>query len=292
MPNVDFSTVDYLTALLRARFAISNVQVQAFAPNWSTPDDIITTHRFIIVLRGRLHYEVEGVVVEVEAGQQLFVPEWVRRIWGTSDGLGCEIIWCEFTADEVNANLSVPYLREHCDLALEVGCMRRMLEMWPGLRLAMEVRGRRVPDTILSVERKLQIEGELKAMLGRFWSEARPCGVARSSDPSINPRLHPDLRRALLWLNEYALEPDALELLFQEIKLSPNHFRLIFRRALGSSPQDYVSRIRLRRARYLIHNTQLPLKQIASMVGYADPLFFSRHYHRFWGHSPREDRLR
>ncbi len=65
-----------------------------------------------------------------------------------------------------------------------------------------------------------------------------------------------------------------------------HHFKL----ALQCSPHEYLQRLHLRRARFLLHSTQWQQKRIASEVGYEDAMYFSRLYHRFWGHAPSHER--
>lgn len=72
--------------------------------------------------------------------------------------------------------------------------------------------------------------------------------------------------------------------------MSVNRFRKVFREQLGLSPQQYLLLLRMRAARYLLADGQTPMKQIARSVGYGDPFYFSRAYHKFWGHAPTCDR--
>ena len=56
------------------------------------------------------------------------------------------------------------------------------------------------------------------------------------------------------------------------------------------SARRYLLTLRLRAARYHEQYSHLPMKQIARLVGYRDPLFFSRHYRQMFGRSPSQDR--
>ncbi|MFH1499433.1 MAG: helix-turn-helix domain-containing protein, partial [Verrucomicrobiota bacterium] len=101
---------------------------------------------------------------------------------------------------------------------------------------------------------------------------------------------HPEVARALGWLERHFAEPDALEGFYRTVGLSPNHFRLLFRRHTGETVQEVLARLRLRRARYLVRETGWPMKRIAAETGFADPLYFSGQYRRFWGRTATEDR--
>ena len=68
-------------------------------------------------------------------------------------------------------------------------------------------------------------------------------------------------------------------------------FRL-FRTFLKTSPMEYVIGLRMKHARILLLNSELPIKAIADRVGYRNPLYFSCEFHRLYGMPPREFRKR
>lgn len=69
--------------------------------------------------------------------------------------------------------------------------------------------------------------------------------------------------------------------------LSAPRFHVVFSKAFGLAPMVYVREERLRRARHLLLHTHLSIGEIAAMVGFADPLYFSRAFCRAEGLSPR-----
>lgn len=52
----------------------------------------------------------------------------------------------------------------------------------------------------------------------------------------------------------------------------------VFIRIYGVSLMDYVDRVRMDRARYLLGHTRLLLKEVADRIGFADPIAFSRFF--------------
>ncbi len=69
--------------------------------------------------------------------------------------------------------------------------------------------------------------------------------------------------------------------------LSVPHFCLLFRRQTGFAPIDFVNRQRIRAACRLLDTTKESVRSIASEVGFDDPYYFSRCFHRIMGLSPR-----
>jgi AraC-like DNA-binding protein len=74
--------------------------------------------------------------------------------------------------------------------------------------------------------------------------------------------------------------------LAEHANMSPSHFAAVFKRKTGFSVLDYFVRLKMQRAGYLLDSTTLSIKVIASELGFDDPLYFSRQFHRVHHCSP------
>ena len=264
--------LDLLQGLLRAPLRVTAAKRQKFPAGWKTPDGIVVTHRFLIILAGAIDYTVEGRKRRLAAGVQFFVPAWCRREWTVPRrGGACRLLWVELSSGEMEVSPELVW-RKPADLRRERATLDTIYQL---VNTDDGGRGER-----------LRVEGELKAMLARFWCEAETGGAR----PARNATMHPEVGRAVAWLERHFAEADALERFYETVALSPNHFRLLFKRQTGETVQAVLARLRLRRARYLVQETSRPLKQIAAETGHADPLYFSMQYRRFWGLPPSADR--
>ncbi|GEK21545.1 AraC family transcriptional regulator [Cellulomonas xylanilytica] len=72
--------------------------------------------------------------------------------------------------------------------------------------------------------------------------------------------------------------------------LSVSHYSARFRRATGYGALEYQTRLRMGTARELLDTTDRPVASVAAQVGFSDPLYFSRQFHRVHGMSPTEYR--
>ncbi len=72
--------------------------------------------------------------------------------------------------------------------------------------------------------------------------------------------------------------------------LSVSHYSALFRRATGYGALEFQTRLRMGAARELLDTTDRSIASVASQVGFADPLYFSRQFHRIHGISPTEYR--
>jgi AraC family transcriptional regulator len=78
----------------------------------------------------------------------------------------------------------------------------------------------------------------------------------------------------------------SLEDLASVVSVSRFHFSRLFKRSTGSTAISFVEQCRIRRAQSLITDTDLPLAEIALVVGFVDQSHFTRRFHRHVGCTP------
>src|SRR5262245_15308738 len=86
--------------------------------------------------------------------------------------------------------------------------------------------------------------------------------------------------------------PLAVTELARRVNLSRSRLTHLFRIPTGTSPARYLREARLDRARTLVEETSLSIKEIMARVGFNDPSHFSRDFSRRHGASPRRIRAR
>ena len=72
------------------------------------------------------------------------------------------------------------------------------------------------------------------------------------------------------------------------VNISPYYFSKIFKNETGEGFVEYLTKIRMDRAKELLETTEYSMKEICSMVGYADPNYFSRSFKKNVGVTPTE----
>lgn len=94
----------------------------------------------------------------------------------------------------------------------------------------------------------------------------------------------------ITYLRDHLHEPFDRTEAAARLALSPGYFSVLFKRYTGYTPVEYVTRLRIDRAKQLLIASEMPIGRIAEEVGYSDPLYFSRLFTRLTGVSPREFR--
>lgn len=90
--------------------------------------------------------------------------------------------------------------------------------------------------------------------------------------------------------NNYQNEDMSLQSVALEVNVSSNHFSAIFRKETGETFIDYLTEVRMEKARTLLVCTAMKTSEIGFQVGYRDPHYFSYIFKKTQGMSPKEYR--
>jgi len=75
------------------------------------------------------------------------------------------------------------------------------------------------------------------------------------------------------------------------VSLSPSHFSTVFSQETGITFKEYLTEIRIKKAKELLRTTTLKSFEISDQIGYSDPHYFSNVFRKITGLSPKEFRL-
>jgi transcriptional regulator GlxA family with amidase domain len=102
----------------------------------------------------------------------------------------------------------------------------------------------------------------------------------------VSARVDWRIRWTIAVISRHLDRPLRLAELAAKMNLSPSRFSHLFRSECGCAPGAYVRSLRLERARALLAETNLSVKQVMSVVGMSDPSHFVRDFKRKFGESP------
>ncbi|WP_020618137.1 response regulator [Paenibacillus daejeonensis] len=74
------------------------------------------------------------------------------------------------------------------------------------------------------------------------------------------------------------------------VGLSTSHFCALFKQVSGLTFLEYLTRCRIEKARYILANTEVKVYQLAPLVGYQDPRYFTQVFKKITGMTPSEYR--
>jgi two-component system response regulator YesN len=110
-------------------------------------------------------------------------------------------------------------------------------------------------------------------------------------DASGGSRYSAVIRQARAYIEENYRKPDImLHDVAAHVALSDNHFCTVFSQEMGITFIEYLTRLRMERAKGLLKGTELRSTQIAEQVGYNDPHYFRYLFKKHMGMNPRDYR--
>ena len=214
----------------------------------------------IYCVKGQGWCEIKGTRHEVHDGDLLVVPPGSPHVYGADEQRPWTIFWVHVKGESVPLLLSelgitpespVLYLGEDPEL---MGLFEELLEV---------VEHGYAASRLLYAS---QILGHLMGLM--IWNRAR------------NWRGHLDVAQkvaqSIVFMKQHLSQPGTAASFAALANLSESHYRSLFKQQTGYAPMDYFIRLRMHKACQLLDTTSLNVKEIASAVGYDDPLYFSR----------------
>ena len=119
-----------------------------------------------------------------------------------------------------------------------------------------------------------------------------PTGLVARRSSDVLAVDDPDLAKAIRFIRDHADEPIRVDDVVASVPLSRRVLERRFRQGLGRSPAQEIRRVRLRIAKKLLVETDLPIAQVAAASGFTSAVHFSLRFPRETGLSPSRYRKR
>ncbi len=141
---------------------------------------------------------------------------------------------------------------------------------------------RRLWDHVRSAEIDIQqmIAANTMEILASVFRAAR---VHQSGDQA-----RPLVRQAKLILEQRIEQSVDMHELAVSLRISYSHFRRVFKQHTGVAPYQYHLQLRINRAKELLDEASLSVKQIAAALNFKDPYHFSKIFKRHTGVPPTQ----
>ncbi|SEN07287.1 Helix-turn-helix domain-containing protein [Lihuaxuella thermophila] len=142
-------------------------------------------------------------------------------------------------------------------------------------------------------EEQDSLRKKLQQALGLIQSGLVPREPA-STDPPVflcdDPKVQSMMNKAKQFIDDHYMKGVSLEDVAGHVGLSPYYFSKLFKEWFQVTFTDYLTGIRIEKAKQMILHSDCSLKEICFNVGYRDPNYFSRVFKKMTGFSPSEYR--
>ncbi|MFI3214005.1 MAG: response regulator [Eubacteriales bacterium] len=135
----------------------------------------------------------------------------------------------------------------------------------------------------MEVVMKLNIEEEL-----RIWFTDKMVQAAENIATKKKEYTNDVIERAKEYIHTHYKRELSLESISREMDVSPYYFSKLFKDVTGEGFIEYVTGIRIHKAKKMLLEGQATMKEICIEVGYSDPNYFSRIFKKCVGKTPTE----
>ena len=113
------------------------------------------------------------------------------------------------------------------------------------------------------------------------------------ADAYANPNKHASdsFQKILHYIQDHYAQPLTNKTLAKRFNYHPNYITQLFTTHTGISLHQYLLRIRVRHALYLLQTTEQPISEIASQTGFCSTSYFCQYFKKCTGYSPSSFRL-
>ena len=220
-------------------------------------------HTFIIRTSGKVTYYFDGKFIDVNEGEMIFLPQGCAYEFKSEEGKVCKYVAISFSADIESAEYAV------CSVD-DIPEAEYICKNFPAL---WKVGG---------ATEKLKCYALLYNLLSRV-SETDKLSYADTKKFSL---IEPAVEHLRNHMFDVSLKVDELHNL---CGISDTYFRKIFITRFGTSPQKYIVNKRISHARAVIDSGEcMRISEAAFLVGYSDPLYFSKVFKKKYGLSPSD----
>lgn len=228
-------------------------------------------YQLIYITGGKGYFRFQEDMLEVPSGSLVVYAPGQPQHYSYLAEDGTEVYWIHFTGYSAN-----DYLRQFGLLKQSVHSVGVMDEVTALFKKMIQELNSHRPLGGHLVNAYLL---EMLALLGRRLQTPEESGVQGR---------HPDINQMIAFIHEKYSESLSISDLAGECSLSVFRFIHKFKEVTGMTPMKYITEIRMNEAKKLLSESSLHVKEVAAVVGYDNPLYFSRIFRSTVGIPPSE----
>lgn len=220
------------------------------------------------ILSGRGYVRIQNRTFCLEEGESFLVFPGEEYYYYPDEQEPWEYVWVDFQGREAKR------LLELTDFTPEHPMMYAGESVRPYFQVASQEQDR--------IRREEQESAKVHLLLTCFFRD-------NLSEESGNQKDYVELAQEYMgnyyWRSELSVPEIALQL-----HIDRTYLYRLFKNALGVSPLEYLTQMRMERAESLLRDTNMTIQAVAGSVGYEDALYFSKTFKKAKGMTPSDYR--
>ena len=246
-------------------------------------------HELVFISNGEGAYEINDIIYKVRKGDIVSIkPHELHRYTDDSD-IDAISLHFSFTQLELkNDVLLDKYSSHQQDEFLDF-----LTDHYPHIHIISTLENSLIFQKVRQLFQELQVPSpgsrlmisihfiEILILLIRNYLYSKSGDSLEGSQVDVRNDMM--VRQVLEYIDRNYSKPINTSEIFDDYYMHPNHCRNLFKKAVGTSVTGYILRRRMTEARRLIVETNSPLKEICTSVGFEDYYYFLRAFKKIHG---------
>lgn len=232
------------------------------------------------VIDGKCQIEIDERIVHMRKGQYIFIQSNVPHRLIIDKDHPCRMLNIEFILD---SNKAIPYMS-----------MDRLFQTHPSLKALFDLDERyfllKDDEAVYVTLRHLVLELDHQSASNQLlidnlmiqlllWIDRNRLEYNDQAD-------NQHIKKALTYIHEHYDTDLKIERLARITHLHPSYLHKIFRQSQGMTINQYITKVRLDKAKMLLVHTEIPVTEISNYVGVNTSQYFSNLFKKETGLSP------
>lgn len=222
-------------------------------------------YQLIYIFSGSGIFVLNGKEEVISAGHLLLYPPHVPQIYSYFYKDKPEVYWIHFTGNSVDQILEKFQIHSG-----HIGIHLQLKNLFQEIIMELQLK-------------KTCFDAVTEALFTKMLAL-----IHRSqTDSKMDSKVGFQLDRLIIFLNQTYQNAWTVKDMAEFCSLSESYFSHHFKEIVGIPPMQYLTELRILKAKDLLLGDDLSISSVASLLGYEDPLYFSKVFKKTTGISPR-----
>lgn len=211
------------------------------------------SYLLLYIEKGQLTLSYENQTKTVTTGQFILIDCYKPHSYGTSEG--CDTLWCHF--DGKVAGKIYETIVSHIGTVFSLNDTFSVLNKLEKIYQTFD-------------------SGEIikEPLMSKYLNDILTSLLLYTPEDSTSYNYMNMAEETISYINEHLTEDISVPTLADRVGLSLYHFIRSFKKETGFTPHDYIIHTRMNTAKYLLKNTELPIKEICYQCGFSSESVF------------------
>lgn len=223
-------------------------------------------YQIIYIYKGAGHFYVDNQWIDLAAGNIILFRPSEPQVYSYFASEKPEIYWIHFTGTDCE-RLLAKYNIDNC----YIGENMALKLLFQDITMELQLKKHLYEDMVLSNFYQI-----LTTICRTRQEMLAPCENNFSID------------RLIIELNQNYARDWNVPVMADFCKLSESHFAHMFKLRTGAAPMHYLNALRIEKSKELLTSDSMAVSAVARLVGFPDPLYFSRVFKKYTGVTPQK----